>query len=164
MNSKCHERHKLSVSRRKSADASTLRLPSRQDVIARHGGSLTAPRLDVLLSIIFLGVWILACGGSGGGARTTVELHASIAFTGTQFEITNDDTFDWLDVRLEINDGYQLNASRIDAGRTYTVGAMQFANGDGLRFNPITMKPQRFRIRAIQSGTDRAAIYVGGWK
>ena len=68
-----------------------------------------------------------------------------------QFVITNQDSFDWTNVKLKINsglfqDGYVLTVPRLDAGETYTVGSMQFAKGDGTRFNPFTMKPQDFFI------------------
>jgi len=80
-----------------------------------------------------------------------VDLNASIKFSGTQFIITNNDSFDWKNVELEINSGllksgYKLNAGLMSAGQTYTVGAMQFAKGDGTRFNPLLIKPQSVSI------------------
>lgn len=92
------------------------------------------------------------------------ELKASVRFTGTQFEITNDDDVDWLDVQLTVNDNYALKPGRIDARSQVKIGAMQFAKADGVRFNPFTMKPQRFRIMAYQSGSDSRSMYVASFK
>jgi len=80
-----------------------------------------------------------------------VDLDASVRFTGTQFQITNKNNFNWTNVELEINpgllkSGYKLDAGLMKAGETYTVGAMQFAKPDGTRFNPFTMKPQSIDI------------------
>ena len=76
---------------------------------------------------------------------------ASVSFTGTQFTITNHEDQDWVNVRFELNpglisSGYTLKVQLIEAGTTYTVGAMQFANSKGERFNPYQMKPQKFNI------------------
>jgi hypothetical protein len=84
-------------------------------------------------------------------APAFVELKAEVRFTGTQFIITNKDTFDWTNVELEINSGliksgYKLKTPRIVAGQTYTVGALQFAKGDGTRFNPFAIKPQNISV------------------
>lgn len=80
-----------------------------------------------------------------------INLNASVRFTGTQFIIENDDNFDWLNVKMEVNgsflkSGFILETYRMEAGETYTVGALQFAKKDGTRFNPITYKPQKFDI------------------
>lgn len=76
---------------------------------------------------------------------TTIDLKATVKFTGTQFVITNNDNFDWTNVELKLNSGlifggYVLKTQRMIAGETYTVGAMQFAKDDGTRFNPSTTK------------------------
>ena len=80
-----------------------------------------------------------------------VDLTASVNFDGAQFTIVNGDSFAWSECKLDLNgglirSGYVLNAGRLDAGSTYTVGAAQFANGDGERFNPFTMKPQNLFV------------------
>ena len=78
-------------------------------------------------------------------------LKAEIRFDGSQFIITNNDNFDWTDVKFQLNEGiiragYRLNTDRVEAGHIYTVGVLQFAKPDGTRFNPITMKPQSMFI------------------
>jgi hypothetical protein len=96
----------------------------------------------------------------------TTELNASVRFSGTQFIITNEDSFNWSSVKMEVNGGiisggYELTVPTMKAKETYTVGAMQFADSDGKRFNPFQMKPQKFTIRA--STPDGYRYYVGGW-
>jgi len=96
-----------------------------------------------------------------------VDLNASVSFTGNQFVITNNDTFSWTNVKLEINSqllksGYKLNANVISAGHTYTVGAMQFAKSDGTKFNPWSMKALSI---SIFCDTPRGeGFYYGSWK
>lgn len=94
------------------------------------------------------------------------ELNAEVRFTGTQFVITNKESFDLTNVKMEINGGlfsggYELKHNRMKANDTYTVGALQFADSDGKRFNPFQMKPQKFTISADSSMGH--LFYVGGW-
>jgi hypothetical protein len=94
------------------------------------------------------------------------ELSASVRFTGTQFVITNNESFDLTNIKMEINGGifsggYELKHGRMKAKETYTVGALQFADNDGKRFNPFQMKPQKFTISADSSIGH--LFYVGGW-
>ena len=84
-------------------------------------------------------------------SSSTYDLKASVRFTGTQFIITNNDNFDWTNVKFEVNSGilksgFVLRIDRLRSGETYTAGAMQFAKGDGTRFNPISLKTQNFYI------------------
>ena len=96
-----------------------------------------------------------------------IILNAHINFTGSQFVITNQDSFAWTNVEMDINGGlfsggYTLNSDLMEAGTVYTVGALQFADSDGKRFNPMTMKPQKFRITA--DTPQGKGAYTGGWK
>jgi len=99
-------------------------------------------------------------------ATTTIDLQASVNFTGTQFVITNNDSFAWTNVLLKINpgfvaNGYWLRTDRMEAGSTYTVGALQFAKDDGTRLNPYTTKPTSISIQATTpKGT---GFWSGGW-
>lgn len=79
------------------------------------------------------------------------DIKASVSFDGTQFTITNKESRDWTNVRFEINpgifsSGYTYKTARIKAGTTYTVGAMQFTDSEGERFNPFLKKPKSFII------------------
>lgn len=84
-------------------------------------------------------------------SSTTIDLQAGVRFDGEQFIITNQDSFDWTEVKMEVNSGllaggYILRENRLEAGHTYTVGALQFAKSDGTRLNPWKTKPQKFSI------------------
>lgn len=99
---------------------------------------------------------------------SSIYLNASVRFTGTQFIIENNDNFDWLNVKMEVNGsilkgGFILKTDRMKAGETYTVGTLQFAKKDGTRFNPVTYKPQDFDIYCdTPKGED--AFWSGGWE
>jgi hypothetical protein len=94
------------------------------------------------------------------------KITASVKFSGTEFIITNKDSFDWTNVRMEINGGifsggYDLKHPIIKAGETYSVGALQFADSDGNRFNPFQMKPKSFTV--CGDTIYGLACYAGGW-
>lgn len=101
-----------------------------------------------------------------GNAPPVPHLKAIVRFTGTQFIVTNTDNFDWTDCTLEVNpgmvsSGFELHATRIGGGETYTVGALQFAKPDGTRLNPFTVKPQSV---GIACGTPAGrTTFFGGW-
>ena len=105
----------------------------------------------------------------GRKSSSVASLKASVHFTGTKFTITNNDVFDWTNVKMEINGGlirggHTLKHPVMAAGQTYTVGAMQFAKGDGERFNPFTMKPNKFDIYSRDDRGIAKGLWVGGWK
>jgi hypothetical protein len=126
-----------------------------------------------MVGVIVLGVVILVAvlmcnhssppspttSSSSTGASTTTtirDIKATVRFDGTQFTITNLETRAWTNVRFELNpgfisSGYTLKVQRVEAGATYTVGAAQFANADGERFNPFTHKPQELAILEFSS-------------
>lgn len=94
-------------------------------------------------------------------------LSAEVSFTGTQFVISNTGADNWDDVTLMIDpgvlsDGFSLEVAGLGAKKQYSVGALQFADGDGKRFNPLQQKPRRFRIRAHVGGQLR--FWSGGFK
>ena len=96
-----------------------------------------------------------------------VDLNGAVRFTGTQFVVTNNDSFDWSNCELEVNpktfsSGFKYRASVLAAGERYTVGALQFANGEGKRFNPFEFKPTSFSV-ACDTPRGRG-FYYGGWE
>lgn len=98
--------------------------------------------------------------------KLAAKITAEVKFSGTQFIITNKDSYAWTDVKLEINGGffsggYELKQPRIEAGQTYTVGALQFADSDGKRFNPYQMKPKKFSI--CGKAPNDLDCHVGAW-
>jgi hypothetical protein len=94
------------------------------------------------------------------------EIHPTVNFDGRRFIIRNADPFNWSNVKMELNSGffsggYELKHPVITGHTTYTVGALQFADSDGNRFNPFRMRPQKLTI--IAETPDGHAFYVGGW-
>ena len=124
----------------------------------------------VFVVLAFIGALVDSDSGSSSSSRSsrssTADLNAAVRFTGTQFVIQNNDSFDWTNVKLEVNakgfsSGYVLNVPRISAGQTYTVGAMQFAKSDGERFDPFSHKALTFTIWCdTQRGN---GFYSGKW-
>jgi len=126
----------------------------------------------ILIGIVIVFAFIIFSGGGGDNEKGTessfIDLNASVRFTGTQFIIVNNDSYDWLNVKMEINgsilkSGFILKTNRMEAGETYTVGALQFAKKDGTRFNPGTYKPQSFDI-SCETPEGENAFWSGGWK
>ena len=125
-----------------------------------------------LIIVIILIVMIDTDGGGGSSSSTQEEdsmreLNTSVRYTGTQFEIVNEDSFNWTNVKLEVNSqglrsGYTLKADVMIAGETYTVGVLQFARKDGERFNPATYKLTNFSIWCDTPG-GRKGHYFGEW-
>lgn len=131
----------------------------------------------ILVAVFGLPIWFASqCSsesGSGAGSRqpaprpTSIDLGAAVNFTGTQFIVTNNDTFNWLNCKLEINSGivrggYEMTTPLIQARTTQTIGAMQFAKSSGERFNPLSMKPNSFSI-ACDTPQGRGYSF-GEWK
>jgi len=120
-------------------------------------------RITYLLSILAIGLFVfLAYGSDDDGESSTVDLNASVSFNGTQFVITNNDTFDYNNAKLEVNGDYVLKGYNLKAGETYTVGIMQFADSDGNRFT-LMKKPQEFSIWC-DLGNGKNGFYYATWK
>jgi len=112
--------------------------------------------IGCLVIVILIVVGVITCSLIPGdkteeSSSSTIDLKASVKFDGAQFIITNNDNFNWTNIKFEINSGllsggYILRASQMGAGETYTVGALQFAKGDGEKFNPFTHKVQHISI------------------
>ena len=122
-----------------------------------------------LIGIITIGIFLVKGIFSPrptNNSAKTIEIHASVRFTGAQFVITNNDNFDWTNVKFEVNSGflgggYVLETPIIAAQNTYTVGALQFAKDDGTRLNPFAVKPQNIFISC--ETPQGKAFYSGGW-
>jgi len=97
-----------------------------------------------------------------------VRLNARVTFAGARFVISNKDSFDWENVKLEVvpadfGEPFCLAVTRIPAGGTYTVGVVEFRRNDGARFDPFSTKSERFRIRC-DTPEKRSGSYLAGWK
>ncbi len=111
------------------------------------------------LAIVF---FLLLAIGSDDTDTSTTNLNASVSFTGTQFVIKNNDSFNYNNAKLEINGKYVLKGYNLAAGETYKVGMLQFADDDGNRFN-MMIKPQKFTIWCdLREGKN--GFYYAEWK
>jgi len=123
------------------------------------------------LVVIFIIIFSVIANDEGGkkvktDPLQTVDLNASANFTGEQFVIVNNDSFDWTNIKLEVNSetlksGYILNADKMISGETYTVGAMQFTKKDGTKLNPFIVKPLNFSIWC--DTPDGKGFWYGKW-
>ncbi len=122
----------------------------------------------LLGAVILIAVGIGTCLGNTESPVAEVDINPSIRFDGSQFTITNHNTYDWTDVTFELNapgvftSGYKYHASRIAASTTYTLGALQFAKSDGTRFNPYTTKPTTISINC-KTPSGATGSWSGGW-
>lgn len=96
-------------------------------------------------------------------APAVENMLADIHFDGAQFVVTNENDIEWIGVKLAVNyggfdSGFTYTTPRMESGETYRVGALQFANDDGVRFNPMQLKPQKFMVSARIRG--QAAYYA----
>lgn len=99
--------------------------------------------------------------------ESTVRLNARVTFTGAQFIVYNNDSFDWMSVDLQISletigSDFNLSVPVIHAEEKRTVRASEFIGKDGNRFNPYTMKPKRFLIRC-DTQTRKNGTYSAIW-
>jgi len=102
------------------------------------------------------------------GRTSTVKLNSKVTYPGARFIISNNDSFDWKNVKLEIipestDDRFSLKVPNILAGETYTAATAEFLKDDGTRFNPYTMKPKKFWI-LCDTPTRENGSYLAGWK
>jgi len=82
---------------------------------------------------------------------SAVKLNANVAFPGAHFIISNNDPFDWKNIKMEIvldslEERFSLSSPIILSGEIYKVDASKFINNNGDRFNPDKMRPRKFRI------------------
>jgi len=96
---------------------------------------------------------------------STIRLKAKIAFPEAGFIITNDDSFDWQNVKLELmpestEDSFSLKVPNISAGETYTVTAAEFSRADGVRFDLYKMKPKKLLILCDTPNNKSGSYYL----
>jgi hypothetical protein len=85
------------------------------------------------------------------GRSSIVKLNAKAAFSGARFDVSNNDSFDWKNVKMEIvsdsmKERFSLSVSVILSGETYTAEATKFISRDGIHFNSDKIKSGDFRI------------------
>jgi len=107
--------------------------------------------LVIGISIVVGVVIVIAIIATCRSPSRNVGLNAVVTFDGTQFVISNEDNFDWTNVKMEVNGGvvfpgFSHNVPKIAAEKTYTVFGNRFFKPDGSQFNPTTTEIQRFTI------------------
>ena len=95
-----------------------------------------------------------------------VSLNAEVTLSGSHFIITNNDSFDWTNVELQILSDYIGNnfitvIPKISKGQKLSVRATEFTKKDGTSFNPYTMKSQGFRIRCDTPVKENVSYHAG---
>lgn len=125
----------------------------------------TARRIHkpLLIKVIFILIlaYVVFFYGTSGRKRTsdigipgrpsTVRLNAKVTFSQAQFIVSNNDSFDWRNVKLEIipesvEERFRLSVPIILSGERYTADAVKFLGNDGVRFDPDKIKPGKFWI------------------
>jgi len=146
-----------------------------QDV--RTARRIHKPLLIKVVVVLILVIVVFFYGTSGRkrisnidspGRTSTVKLNAKVVYPGERFVISNNDLFDWKNVKLEIvseitEDRFSLKVPNILAGETYTAAAAEFLKDEGTRFNPYTMKLKKFWI-LCDTPTRANASYLARWE
>lgn len=101
-----------------------------------------------------------------------IILNARISLAAGNLTIKNNDSFDWTNVKLDLNSGTFKSGyvfpgpykkiARIRAGQTHNVSLAEFTKGDGTRFNRTLTKPQKITI-TCKTATGEQAFYHGAW-
>lgn len=99
---------------------------------------------------------------------STVKLNAKVAFSGARFVVSNNDSFDWKNVKMEIvsdsiQERFSLSVSAILSGEAYTAEATKFISSDGIHFNPDKVKSGNFRI-LCDTPNRGSGSYLTDWK
>ena len=122
-------------------------------------------KIIILLLIISLGVFFFFISKEDDKIsknNSTIELKAAVKFTGTQFVIINNDSFNYTNTKMKVNNKFFIKGYTIKSGETYTVGMLQFADDEGNRFD-LMKKPQNFSISCdLEKGGD--GFYYAEWK
>jgi hypothetical protein len=99
--------------------------------------------------------------------NSTLRLNAEVTDPGARFIISNNDSFDWRSIKLEImpestEDRFSLRVPDILAGETYKAVVAEFSKESGIRFSPSQMKLKKFWI-LCETSTKEIGSYQTGW-
>ncbi len=71
----------------------------------------------------------------------TIKLNASVQYDSQTIYLTNNDTFDWIDVDLGINGfDYTYSLNMVRSGKSRDIPIREFVNDQGDRFNALSKK------------------------
>jgi hypothetical protein len=127
------------------------------------------PLLAIVLTIALAGIAVLFTRPSDRSERSSVKLTATATFGGTEFEVTNLDTFDWTDCELKtgptsvmLSLGFRYRMARVQARQTYQLPSGWFVDSNGNRFNPVAQRPKELWIFCDTPGGRGA--WAAEWK
>ncbi len=158
------EKERLEAQTRLAGERKTSVSVTQKKVSKKQGGGCA---LVIIIVAIIVVISILSPKKDGNNSSgSSPSLNAEVRFSGTQIIIKNNDSFDWSNIKIELNagmldSGYYYEGGSIGAGQTATIGILNFAKSNGERLNPILIKPRTATILA-DSPNGRAA-YSGKW-
>jgi hypothetical protein len=89
------------------------------------------------------------------------KLDVSVRASGTQLQITNNETVVWTDIVAEVNDEYRNTIDPIKPGQSATVQLIEFATPEGKRFNPFGYKLTKLHLQAEVDAHGTKATWSG---
>lgn len=119
----------------------------------------------LIILLVLLSIFCASC--KTPPSPTDVFLNAIGIRTGDQFILTNEDDFDWTNIRIELNkkeseSGYIYKVSKIKSGSTCFLSLMSFTRSDGRRFNPYTTELINIYIQC--DTPEGRGYYTGIWE
>ena len=102
--------------------------------------------LGISLLLLAITAGILVGSGLCTRAPETAEISPAITNTELEFIVTNNDTFDWMNAQLELNNAFRYEIAAIHAGETLHLKLQDFAQADGTRFDPVSEAPSNLFI------------------
>lgn len=101
--------------------------------------------LPVVLTILIAGLIFLVALPKKEMENSLVQLNASASYNGSRITVSNNDTVDYLNAQITVNEYYRIENINLSAGETYTFWPVEFAHVNGRRL-PAKQKPQQFSI------------------
>jgi len=116
-----------------------------------------------LLPVLAMLMFVTACSAP---TPAPPDLHASARMNGLTVTIANQDASDWQSVRIQLNpavlrSGYEITVPSIPVGGSSEIPLTDFSNGDGQRFNPLTMVVKEVWISVLTA--HGKAYWTGTW-
>ena len=93
---------------------------------------------------------------------TIPDLKAKATYNDWKINIINLDSYDWNNVKIELNKDYKIELGHIKTETLVSIDVVEFVKSDGTRFNPLTTKPVEIFIRA--DTPHGRGYYTGSWK
>lgn len=82
-----------------------------------------------------------------------VALNGAVSCSGDAIQVTNNDSANWLDARVEINSKYSRIVPSIPPRETITLPTSELTDSNSQPFNPASMKCQSADIQAFLHGS-----------